>query len=138
MATGLAVAGATLIAANQDAVGGSSPACCRATAIPGSPSVAYVAAVLVLAVGGLHASPIRAPASSPGRPPRSASPMSRCCCPSWSWSATLAPADGSAATAVGRAGLKAGTAWVIMLLLRGVGLRHRRVPDRAAGSGAGG
>ena len=129
MAIGLAVAGATLIAANEDSVGELLSGLLSATVIPGLPVVAYVAAVLVLAVAAFTRPDPRAgfltwatssfgvayivaaaALRGPGRPP---------------WSGRWQRGHGGGRTvAEGRHGLADHAA------AAGLGLRHRRLPDR--------
>ena len=113
---GLIVAGATLIAANQTLVGALLASLLAATASPGLPIVAFVAAMLVLAV-----------ASFTRNDPREGFLTWATASFGLAYVALLAPfvvvvahlgpADGSAATAVGGLGLRAGSAWMILMLL---------------------
>jgi phosphatidate cytidylyltransferase len=113
---GIAVAGATLIAANQTLVGVLLSSLLAATAIPGLPIVAFVGAVLVLAI-----------ASFTRGDPRDGFLTWATATFGLAYVALLAPfvvvvahlgpPDGSAATTVGGLGLRAGSAWMITLLL---------------------
>lgn len=115
LGSGVAVGGATLAAANQSAVSGLLLDVLRAVDRPGLPLVVFVIATLVLAM-----------ASFTRGDPRTGFL-------SWATStfgiayvalltpfvvvvAHLAPADGSAATAVGALGLRSGSAWALMLI----------------------
>jgi phosphatidate cytidylyltransferase len=116
LALGIAVAGATLIAANQALVGGLLSSLLAATAIPGLPIVTFGAAVLVLAVASFTRSD-----------PRDGFLTWSTATFGLAYVALLAPflvvvghlgsADGSAATSVGGLGLRPGSAWAILLLL---------------------
>ena len=116
LALGIAVAGATLIAANQALVGALLSSLLAATAIPGLPIVAFVTAMLVLGV-----------ASFTRGDPREGFLTWATASFGLAYVALLAPfvvvvghlgpADGSAASTVGALGLRAGSAWMILLLL---------------------
>jgi phosphatidate cytidylyltransferase len=116
LATGLVVAGAGLVAANQSLVGGALADLLRATTPPGLPTVAYAGAAVVLGIAGFaRADPRRG---------------------FLTWSVTafgvayvgiltpfiamvghLAPSGGSSASPIGAFGLHAGSAWMLLLLL---------------------
>lgn len=116
LALGIAVAGATLIAANQALVGALLSSLLAATAIPGLPIVAFVAAMLVLAVASFTRGDPRegfltwATASFGLAYVALLAPFVVVV-------AHLGPPDGSAATSVGALGLRAGSAWMILMLL---------------------
>ncbi|HEY8179435.1 MAG TPA: phosphatidate cytidylyltransferase [Candidatus Limnocylindria bacterium] len=116
MAIGLVVAGATLIAANQDSVGELLAGLLSATVIPGLPVVAYVAAVLVLAVAAFTRPDPREGFLTWATSSFGVAYISLLL-PFVALVGHLGPADGSAATVVGGLSLKAGTAWLITLLL---------------------
>ncbi|HET9539547.1 MAG TPA: phosphatidate cytidylyltransferase [Candidatus Limnocylindria bacterium] len=116
MALGLLVAAATLIAANQDSVGELLSGLLSATVIPGLPVVAYVAAVLVLAVAAFTRPDPRAGFLTWATSSFGVAYISLLL-PFVAVVGHLGPADGSAATQVGGLALKAGTAWLITLLL---------------------
>ena len=116
MALGLLVAGATLIAANQDSVGELLSGLLSATVIPGLPVVAFVAAVLVLAVAAFTRPDPRAGFLTWATSSFGVAYISLLL-PFVAVVGHLGPADGSAATQVGGLALKAGTAWLITLLL---------------------
>ena len=116
MAIGLAVASATLIAANQDSVGELLSGLLSATVIPGLPVVAYVAAVLVLAVAAFTRPDPRAGFLTWATSSFGVAYIALLL-PFVALVGHLGPADGSAATSVGGLSLKAGTAWLITLLL---------------------
>ena len=116
LALGIAVAGATLIAANQAVVGSLLSSLLAATAIPGLPIVTFAAAVLALAV-----------ASFTRGDPREGFITWATSTFGVAYVALLAPfvvvvghlgpADGSAATTVGGLGLRSGSAWMLLMLL---------------------
>jgi phosphatidate cytidylyltransferase len=116
MAVGLIVAAATLIAANQEVVGELLSSLLSATTIPGLPVVAYVAAVLVLAVAAFTRLDPRAGFLTWATSSFGVAYISLLL-PFVALVGHLGPADGSAATTVGGLSLKAGTAWLITLLL---------------------
>jgi phosphatidate cytidylyltransferase len=116
MAVGLVVAAATLIAANQEVVGELLSGLLAAAAIPGLPVVAYVAAVLVLAVAAFTRIDPRAGFSTWATSSFGVAYISLLL-PFVAIVGHLGPADGSAATAVGGVSLRAGTAWLFTLLL---------------------
>jgi phosphatidate cytidylyltransferase len=116
LALGLAVAGATLIAANQGLVGALLSSLLAATAVPGLPIMVFVTAVLALAIASFTRADPRegfltwATASFGLAYVALLAPFVVVV-------AHLGPADGSAATSVGGLGLPAGSAWMLMLLL---------------------
>ncbi|HEY7846664.1 MAG TPA: phosphatidate cytidylyltransferase [Candidatus Limnocylindria bacterium] len=116
MAVGLVVAAATLIAANQEVVGELLSGLLAAAAIPGLPVVAYVAAVLVLAVAAFTRTDPRAGFSTWATSSFGVAYISLLL-PFVAIVGHLGPADGSAATTVGGVSLRAGTAWLFTLLL---------------------
>jgi phosphatidate cytidylyltransferase len=116
MAVGLVVAAATLIAANQGAVGELLSSLLSATQVPGLPVVAYVAAVLVLAVAAFTRLDPRAGFLTWATSSFGVAYIALLL-PFVALVGHLGPADGSAATAVGGLSLKAGTAWLITLLM---------------------
>ncbi len=116
MAVGLVVAGATLVAANQDSVGELLSNLLSATVIPGLPVMAFVAAVLVLAVAAFTRPDPRAGFLTWATSSFGVAYISLLL-PFVALVGHLGPADGSAATEVGGLALKAGTAWLITLLL---------------------
>ena len=116
LAAGILVGGATIVAANQGFVGALLSSLLSATAIPGLPVVAFAAAVVVLGI-----------ASFTRLDPRSGFLT-------WATSmfgvayvallapfivlvAHLGPPDGGSGTTVGALGLRAGTTWMLSLLL---------------------
>ena len=116
LATGLVVAGAGLVAANQSLVGGTLADLLRATTPPGLPTVVYAGAAVVLGIAGFaRADPRKG---------------------FLTWSVTafgvayvgiltpfiamvghLAPSGGSSVSPIGAFGLHAGSAWMLLLLL---------------------
>jgi phosphatidate cytidylyltransferase len=116
MALGLVVAAATLIAANQESVGELLSSLLSATTIPGLPVIAYVAAVLVLAVAAFTRLDPRAGFLTWATSSFGVAYISLLL-PFVALVGHLGPVDGSAATEVGGLSLKAGTAWLITLLL---------------------
>jgi phosphatidate cytidylyltransferase len=116
MAVGLVVAAATLIAANQEVVGELLSSLLSATQVPGLPVVAFVAAVLVLAVAAFTRLDPRAGFLTWATSSFGVAYIALLL-PFVALVGHLGPADGSAATAVGGLSLKAGTAWLITLLL---------------------
>jgi phosphatidate cytidylyltransferase len=113
---GIAVAGATLIAANQAVVGALLSSLLAATAIPGLPIVAFVAAVLVLAVASFMRGDPRDGFLTWATATFGLAYVALLA-PFVVVVAHLGPADGSAATSVGGLGLRAGSAWMILMLL---------------------
>ena len=113
---GITVAGATLIAANQAVVGALLSSLLAATAIPGLPIVAFVAAVLVLAVASFMRGDPRDGFLTWATATFGLAYVALLA-PFVVVVAHLGPADGSAATAVGGLGLRAGSAWMILMLL---------------------
>ncbi|MEX0709800.1 MAG: phosphatidate cytidylyltransferase [Chloroflexota bacterium] len=116
LATGLGVAGAGLIAANQALIGGALADLLRATEPPGLPTVTFAAAVLLLGIAGFtRAEPKKGfltwATSSFGVA------YVGLLAPYLVVVAHLAPPGGSAATAVGAFGLRSGSAWMLLLLL---------------------
>ena len=116
LAVGLVVAAATLIAANGEVVGPLLSSLLSATVVPGLPVVAYVGAVLVLAVAAFTRLDPRAGFITWAMSSFGVAYISLLL-PFITVVGHLGPADGSAATAVGGLSLKAGTAWLITLLL---------------------
>jgi phosphatidate cytidylyltransferase len=116
LATGLIVAGAGLVAANQSLVGGTLADLLRATTPPGLPTVAFAGAAVVLGIAGFaRADPRKG---------------------FLTWAVTsfgvayvgvltpfiamvghLAPSGGSSASPIGAFSLHAGSAWMLLLLL---------------------
>ena len=113
---GITVAGATLIAANQAVVGALLSSLLAATAIPGLPIVAFVAAVRVLAVASFMRGDPRDGFLTWATATFGLAYVALLA-PFVVVVAHLGPADGSAATAVGGLGLRAGSAWMILMLL---------------------
>ena len=113
---GIAVAGATLIAANQALVGALLSSLLAATAIPGLPIVVFVAAVLVLAVASFMRGDPRDGFLTWATATFGLAYVALLA-PFIVVVAHLGPADGSAATSVGGLGLRAGSAWMILMLL---------------------
>jgi len=116
LATGIAVAGATIVAANQGFVGAFLSNLLSETVTPGLPVVAFVAAAIILGIASFT------------RPDPKAGFLT------WATSTFgvayvsllapfivlvghLGPADGGPGTAVGGLGMRAGAAWMICLLL---------------------
>jgi len=116
MAVGLVVAAATLIAANQDVVGELLSSLLSATVIPGLPVVAYVAAILVLAVAAFTRLDPRVGFLTWATSSFGVAYISLLL-PFVALVGHLGPADSSAATQVGGLSLRAGTAWLFTLLL---------------------
>ena len=113
---GIAVAGATLIAANQALVGALLSSLLAATASPGLPIVVFVAAVLVLAVASFMRGDPRDGFLTWATATFGLAYVALLA-PFVVVVAHLGPADGSAATNVGALGLRAGSAWMILMLL---------------------
>jgi phosphatidate cytidylyltransferase len=116
LATGITVAGATLIAANQGLVGALLASLLAATVVPGLPVVAYTAAVLVLAVASFTRGDPRAGFLTWATAAFGIAYVSLLA-PFVVLVAHLGPAGGSAGTTVGVLGLRSGSAWMITLLL---------------------
>ena len=116
MAVGLVVAAATLIAANQEGVGALLSNLLSATVIPGLPVVAYVAGVLVLAVAAFTRSDPREGFVTWAMSSFGVAYIALLL-PFITVVGHLGPADGSAATQVGGLSMRAGSAWLITLLL---------------------
>ena len=116
LALGIAVAGATLIAANQALVGELLSSLLAATVIPGLPIVVFVAAVLVLAVASFMRGDPRDGFLTWATATFGLAYVALLA-PFVVVVAHLGPADGSAATTVGGLGLRAGSAWMILMLL---------------------
>ena len=116
LATGILVAGATLIAANQATVGSLLSSLLGKTTIPGLPVIAYGAAVLVLAVASFTRIDPRAGFLTWATAAFGVAYVALLA-PFVVVVGHLGPADGSAATVVGGLGLRAGSAWLLMLLL---------------------
>jgi phosphatidate cytidylyltransferase len=113
---GIAVAGATLIAANQTLVGALLSSLLAATAIPGLPIVVFVAAVLVLAVASFMRGDPRDGFLTWATATFGLAYVALLA-PFVVVVAHLGPVDGGAATSVGGLGLRAGSAWMILMLL---------------------
>jgi phosphatidate cytidylyltransferase len=116
LAAGIAVAGATLVAANQGTVGALLSGLLSATLIPGLPVIAYSAAVLVLAVASFMRGDPRAGFLTWSTAAFGIAYIALLA-PFVVLVAHLGPAGGSEATTVGGLGMRAGSAWMIMLLL---------------------
>ncbi len=116
LALGIAVAGATLIAANQAVVGSLLSALLATTVLPGLPIVTFAAAVLVLAVASFTRGDPRDGFITWATAVFGIAYVGLLA-PFVAVVAHLGPADGSAATSVGGLGLRAGAAWMILLLL---------------------
>jgi phosphatidate cytidylyltransferase len=116
LAMGIAVAGATLIAANQAVVGTLLSSLLAATAIPGLPIVTFAAAVLVLAVASFTRGDPRDGFVTWATAVFGIAYIGLLA-PFMAVVAHLGPADGSAATSVGGLGLRAGSAWMLLMLL---------------------
>ena len=116
LAIGLMVAGSILLAINEGGLGGPLLELVRAAQPLSMPLIAFVAGVVVLAVASFTRSDPRAgfvswAASSFGVA------YVGLLLPFVAVVGHLAPADGTAATAVGALDLRSGSAWAIMLLL---------------------
>jgi len=116
LATGIVVAGAGLVAANQALVGGTLADLLRATDPPGLPTLVFAAAVVLLGVAGFtRAEPrdgfLTWAVTSFGIA------YVALLAPFIVVVAHLAPSGGTAATPIGALNLHAGTAWMLLLLL---------------------
>ncbi|MEO8510115.1 MAG: phosphatidate cytidylyltransferase [Chloroflexota bacterium] len=113
---GIAVFAAVLVSANRDSVGGLLADLLVATQPPGLPAVVIAAAVLLLGIVGFTRSDPRA-----GFVTWSVTTFGvvyvGLLTPFLAIAAHLGPGDGSASTAVGALGLRAGAAWAITLLI---------------------
>jgi phosphatidate cytidylyltransferase len=116
LACGVLVVGAGLVAANQDLVGGMLSDLLRATSPIGLPLVAMGAAVLMLALVGFTRSDPRRGFLTWAITSFGVAYIGLLA-PFIALVGHLAPAGGSADTAVGVLGLRSGVAWVLMLLL---------------------
>jgi phosphatidate cytidylyltransferase len=116
LATGITVAGATLIAANQGLVGALLSGLLAATIIPGLPVIAYAVSVLVLAVASFMRGDPRAGFLTWSTAAFGIAYVSLLA-PFVVLVAHLGPVGGSDATTVGGLGMRAGSAWMVMLLL---------------------
>jgi phosphatidate cytidylyltransferase len=116
LAAGIAVAGAAIIAANQGFVGALLSSLLAATTIPGLPVVAFVAAVLVLGIASFTRPDPRSGFLTWATSSFGVAYVSLLA-PFIVLVAHLGPSDGGPGTAVGAIGLRAGSAWVLMLLL---------------------
>jgi len=115
MATGIVVAGAGLVAANQARVGGALADLLRSTEPPGLPVVVFAAALVVLGIAGFTRAD-----------PRNGFLTWAITSFGIAWVGLLAPfiavvahlgpAGGSAGTPVGQLGLASGSAWLLLLL----------------------
>jgi len=116
LAAGLAVAGGGLIAANQALVGGALADMLRATDPPGLSAVVFAAAVVLLGVAGFTRAEPRNGFLTWAVTSFGVAYIGLLA-PYLAIVAHLAPPGGSAATAVGVAGLRSGSAWMLLLLL---------------------
>lgn len=116
LAACLAVAGGGLIAANQALVGGALADLLRATQPPGLPAVVFAAAVVLLGVAGFTRAEPRKGLLTWAVTSFGVAYVGLLA-PYLAIVAHLAPAGGSAATAVGVFGLRSGSAWMLLLLL---------------------
>ena len=115
LATGTAVTGAGLVAANAEQVGGILADLLRATETPGLPLLSFSAAVVVLGAASFARADPRAGFLSWATSSFGLAYVGLLA-PFIVLVAHLGPADGSAAT-VGALGLRAGTAWCLLLIL---------------------
>ncbi len=116
LGVGLAVAGAGLIAANQELVGGALADLLRATQPPGLPTVVFAAALVLLGVAGFTRAEPRRGFLTWAITAFGVAYVGLLT-PYLAIVAHLAPAGGSASTAVGALGLRSGSAWMLLLLL---------------------
>lgn len=116
LAAGVFVAGAVLVAVNRGAVGGPLLQLLDATDPPGLPLVAFVAAVLLLALASFMRGDPRAGFLAWATTSFGVAYIALLT-PFVVVVAHLAPPDGAAATAVGALGLRSGSAWALMLIL---------------------
>jgi phosphatidate cytidylyltransferase len=115
LAVGLGVAGAGLASANQGFVGALLESLIAATAVPGLPVVAYVAAVVLLALASFTRTDPRDGFLTWSTAAFGVAYVSLLA-PFIVVVAHLGPADGGPGTAVGALGLRAGVAWMLTLL----------------------
>jgi phosphatidate cytidylyltransferase len=116
LALGIAVAGATIAAANQGFVGAFLSSVLSATTVPGLPVVAFAAAALVLGVAGFMRPDPRAGFLTWATATFGVAYVSLLA-PFIVLVGHLGPADGGPSTVVGGLGLRAGAAWMLCLLL---------------------
>jgi phosphatidate cytidylyltransferase len=116
LAAGLVVAGAGLVAANQALVGGMLSDLLRATAPLGLPTVAYAGAVVLLGIAGFARAEPRKGFITWAMTSFGVAYIGLLT-PFIAMVGHLAPTGGSAGTAIGRFGLHAGSAWMLLLLL---------------------
>lgn len=116
LASGVGVAGAALVTANQALVGGLLADLLRVTAVPGLPLVAYAAALVLVAVASFTRSEPRAGFISWATTSFGIAYVALLA-PFIVLVAHLGPADGSAATPVGGLDLRAGSAWALLLIV---------------------
>ncbi|HET6820578.1 MAG TPA: phosphatidate cytidylyltransferase [Candidatus Limnocylindria bacterium] len=116
LASGIAVAGATIVAANQGFVGALLSSLLAATTIPGLPVVAFAAASLVLGIASFTRLDPRAGFLTWATSTFGVAYVALLA-PFIVLVAHLGPSDGGPGTAVGVIGLRAGSAWMYCLLL---------------------
>lgn len=116
LAAGLVVAGAGLVAANQALVGGTLADLLRVTTPPGLPTVAYAGATIVLGIAGFTRADPRKGFLTWAITAFGVAYIGLLL-PFLAMVGHLAPAGGSAATPIGQFGLRAGSAWMLLLLL---------------------
>jgi phosphatidate cytidylyltransferase len=116
LAAGSAVAGAALVVANQASLGGVLAEVLEATATPGLAVVVFAAAVLLLAVASFTRSDPRAGFLTWATTSFGLAYLALLA-PFVVVVAHLAPAGGTAATAVGGLGLRSGAAWALLLVV---------------------
>jgi phosphatidate cytidylyltransferase len=116
LASGIVVAGATIIAANGGFVGALLASLLSATTIPGLPIVAFAAAIIVLGAASFTRLDPRAGFLSWATSSFGVAYVSLLA-PFIVLVAHLGPSDGGPGTAVGGLALRAGSAWMLCLLL---------------------
>ena len=116
LASGIAVAAATIVAANQGFVGSLLSSLLSATTIPGLPVVAFAAAALVLGIASFTRPDPRAGFLTWATSTFGVAYVALLA-PFIVLVAHLGPSDGGPGTTVGIIGLRAGSAWMLCLLL---------------------
>jgi phosphatidate cytidylyltransferase len=116
LASGIAVAGATIIAANGGFVGALLASLLSATTVPGLPVVAFAAAMIVLGIASFTRLDPRAGFLSWATSSFGVAYVSLLA-PFIVLVAHLGPSDGGPGTVVGGLALRAGSAWMVCLLL---------------------
>lgn len=116
LALGIAVGGATIVAANQGFVGELLSSLLSATTVPGLPVVAFVAAIFLLGVASFMRADPRAGFLTWATSTFGIAYVALLA-PFIVLVGHLGPADGGPSTVVGGLGLRAGSAWVLCLLL---------------------